>query len=147
MSVPKIIIHADVLLDHLRPHEQRKPSVLRVAMGKFFCYTTVFQAIELFSVAKDPEEIQLLDDSMSAMKILGLNPKNAKVYGSLLSARGKKNPLEILTAGLCLESRLPILTARRTMRNIPGVVVVPPALVRSHNSGHEILRALTKAKV
>jgi predicted nucleic acid-binding protein len=144
VSVPKIVVHADILLDHIRPHDRAKPSVLRIAMSKFFCYTTVFQAIELFAGAHHPNEIQLLDDVMSAMKILGLNPKNAKSYGALMAAHRRMESLEVLTAGLCLESRLPILSARKSMGRIPGVIVVPPALVRSQRSGHEILRALTK---
>jgi predicted nucleic acid-binding protein len=143
LSVPKIVIHADVLLDHITPHDRAMPSVLRLAMGKFFCYTTVFQAIELFAGARNADEVQLLDDVMSAMKILGLNPKNAKSYGALMASHRKVQSLEVLTAGLCMESRLPILSARKTLRRIPGVVVVPPALVRSQQSGHEIMRALT----
>ena len=85
MSVSKIVVHTDVFLSHLSG--DRSPSLLRVAMGRFFCYTTVFQAIELFSLARSENEVRLVEDSMAAMKLLGLNPKNARTYGALLAAR------------------------------------------------------------
>ncbi len=78
MSVPKIVVHTDVFLGHLVA--VRQPSVLRQAMGKFFCYATVFHAIELFSLARSKQEEKAIEDAMSAVKVLGLNPKNARAY-------------------------------------------------------------------
>ena len=81
-------------------------------MNNFFCYTTVFNAIEAFSVARSKKEIQAVDDAMSAMKVLGLNAKSAKVIGNLFSGNGskKQRDLRVLIAGVCRESKLPILT-------------------------------------
>ncbi len=140
MSVPKIVVHTDVFLDHL--WGTRHPSVLRQAMSKFFCYTTVYQAIELFSLAKTEEEVKAIEDSMAAMKLMGLNPKNARKYGELISSNRKTNWWNILVAGLCLESRLPILTDRKKdFGGIKGLVIVPTKLIESGKSGEEFLRA------
>ena len=110
MSAPKIVIHTDVFLEHLSG--SRHPSVLRQAMGKFFCYATVFQAIELFSLAESEKECRAIEDSMAAMKVMGLNPKQAQKYGALLTSSKHLDTLNVLIAGLCLESKLPILTDR-----------------------------------
>jgi predicted nucleic acid-binding protein len=142
LSVPKIVVHTDVFRQHLSSEHGPQPSVLRVAMGKFFCYTTVFQAMELFAGVSTPREEKAVEDAMAAMKILGVNPKSARTYGGLLAKNHSRAVLDILTAGLCIESRLPLLTDRKgDFRNIAGLVIVPTRAVRTHTPGHEILRA------
>lgn len=139
MSVAKILVHTDVVLDHLSG--TRRPSVLRLAMSKFFCYTTVFQAIELFSLARSDEEAAAVENAMAAMKVLGLNPKAAQRYGKLVAANARRERWHVLIAGLCIESRLPILTDRRSdFAGIEGVTIVPTHLLRSERSGEAILR-------
>jgi predicted nucleic acid-binding protein len=141
LSAPKIVIHTDVFLEHLRG--RRHPSVLRQAMNKFFCYATVFQAIELFSLAESEREYRAIEDSMAAMKLMGLNPKQARKYGALLTSSKRLDTLNVLIAGLCLESKLPILTDRRQdFRGVKGLVVVPTRLVSKSESGAEILKAV-----
>ncbi len=140
VSIPKIVVDSDVLGSHLSGVQQ--PSVLREAMGKFFCYTTVFQAIELFSLARTEKEKRAVEDSMAAMKVLGLNAKNAALYGSLMGSHRTKNRLAVLIGGLCIESRLPLLTDRKQMfKGIAGVQCVSTQLVRRYETGEEILLA------
>ena len=140
MTVPRIVVHADVVLQHLGG--ARSPSVLRQAMGKFFCYVTVFDAIRLFSLAKSERERKAIEDSMATMKIMGLNPKRARMYGRLLASSRPAKTLNVLVAGLCLESMLPILTDRaEDFGGIRGLLVVPTMLVPEFESGQEILRA------
>ena len=112
-------------------------------MGKFFCYTTVFQAIELFSLAESEKESRAIEDSMAAMKVMGLNPKQAQKYGTLLTSASRLDTLNVLIAGLCLESKLPILTDRKAdFKGVKGLVVVPTKLISMYESGHEVLNAL-----
>lgn len=91
-----------------------KPSVLRQAMSGFFCYTTVFNAIELFSLCQTQRERLVVEHVMYSMKVLGLNGKSAKNLGEVFRRAGSKGMREheALIAGVCLESRLPLLTAR-----------------------------------
>jgi predicted nucleic acid-binding protein len=141
MSVPKIVVHTDVLLDHLRT--AKSPSVLRQAMGKFFCYTTVFQAIELFALARTEQEAALIEDAMCALKVLGLSARNARRYAALMATRVRNDRWNMLVAGLCLESRLPILTDRRSdFGRVKGLTIVPTGLVARYGSGQEILKAV-----
>ncbi len=106
----KIVVDTDLILDHLVHREGA--SLLRRVMNVVFCYTTVFNAIEAFSAARSDKEIQAVDDAMSAMKVLGLNAKSAKVIGRMFSDRRSKKhgDLSALIAGVCMESKLPILT-------------------------------------
>jgi len=140
VSIPKIVVDSDVLGDHLIGVQQ--PSILREVMGKFFCYTTVFQAIELFSLARTEKEKHAVEDSMAAMKILGLNAKNAGLYGTLMSSNRTRERFAVLIAGLCVESKLPLLTDRKRMyKGVAGLQCVSTRLVRRYTTGEEILRA------
>jgi predicted nucleic acid-binding protein len=114
--------------------------VLRQALNKFFCYATVFQAIELFSLARSETEAHAVEDSMASVKILGLNPKNARKYGELLGHRKRPGLMAVLVAGLCKEGRLPLLTDRKKeFKSFPGLLVVSPRLVEKYDTGAEIL--------
>lgn len=141
MNTPKIVVHTDVFVEHLCG--SRHPSVLRQTMSKFFCYTTVFQAIELFSLVKSEKEHKAIEDSMAAMKIMGLNPKQARKYGELLASSKRVETLNVLIAGLCRESKLPLLTDRKQdFKGIKGLVVIPTRLISRFESGEEILSAV-----
>jgi predicted nucleic acid-binding protein len=138
LSVAKIVVNTDVVLDHL--HGKRSPSVLREAMGMFFCYTTVFNAIELFSMARSEAELGAVEGAMAAMKVLGLNARSAKRYGALLVDVRNADRWNALIAGLCLESRLPLLTDRKKeFAAFRGLVIVPTRLIKSGTPAQEIL--------
>ena len=111
MRQAKLVVHTDIILDHLTTATD-KASVLRRTMERYFCYTTVFNAIELFSLARTSSEREAVSRSLGAMKILGLNAKRAPEYGALLAGRPGLPYIKALVAGLCIESRLPLLSFR-----------------------------------
>jgi predicted nucleic acid-binding protein len=128
VTVTKAVIHTDVLVDHLC--SDKSPSTLRLALQRFFCYTTVFQAIELFSLGRTDIEMDAINDAMSAMKVLGLNAKNARRYGELVRDNSGKDRWTLMIAGLCLESRLPIITGKvGHFQGIRGLTVIPASEV------------------
>jgi predicted nucleic acid-binding protein len=139
VSDQKIVVDTDVLLEHLVHREGA--SFLRNAMNTCFCYTTVFNAIEAFSFARSEEEIQAVDDAMSAMKVLGLNAKSAKAVGKIFSNINQKKArvLPVLIAGVCRESKLPIVTMNpkrfsgvKQLKVIPAeklIVYLPPKVL------------------
>ena len=125
MRARKIVVGTDILLDHLR--RRRRPSVLRVAMRSYFCYTTVFSAIELFVLARNATERKAVRDSMAAMKLLGMNPKNAPLHAALFRSHRSRRTLDLLNAGLCLETGLPLLTGRtEAFKGIRGLTLLAP---------------------
>ncbi|MBI3195694.1 MAG: hypothetical protein HYZ34_14690 [Ignavibacteriae bacterium] len=125
MKVQKLVLHTDIILEHLISNSI-EVSVMRLVMQKYFCYTTVFNAIEVFSIAKTATERTAAEDAMSVLKILGLNAKSAPNYAPLFNGKNlrRMNPL---VAGLCLESKLPILTRQLSeFRKVHGLTVITP---------------------
>ena len=125
-TVAKVIVHTDIFIDYLQ-HRGDSSHVLRRAMGKYFCYTTVFNAIELFSLASTNQEREAIERSLSAMKILGLNAKHSKQYGERL-ASGKQLPrMNGLIACMAVETKLPVLTGMpREFKGMKEVVILLP---------------------
>jgi hypothetical protein len=78
LSVPKIVVDTDLFVAQLTQTDS--PSVLRKAMAKFFCYTTIFQAIELFAMTKSPREAEAAERAMAAVKLLGVNARGAQKH-------------------------------------------------------------------
>ena len=136
MSTPRLVVDADVILEHLR--STGGPSVLRRAAAAVFCYTTVFHAVEVFAEMRTPRQREAAADAMAAMKILGMNPKNAPRYADLIIRHPRLRSVDLLAAGLCLDGGMPLLTGRPgNFRNIRGLVVVPASRV---GGGGDILR-------
>ena len=117
--------------------------MLRKAESLFFCYTTVFNVIELFSICTSEKEIEAAESSMHALKILGLNGKSGKRIGLARRSVRTVRDLDLLIAGLCLESKLPLLTGRpKRYAGLAGLRVVPSLAVKKWDTAEEILRAV-----
>ncbi len=102
----KIVVDSSIIADHLITEQNE--SILRGLSKEYFCYTTVFNAIELFAVSKSLKETQSIEDALSAMKVLGINSKSAKNIAAVVSSTTRD--FSALIAGVCIESKLPILT-------------------------------------
>jgi predicted nucleic acid-binding protein len=140
LSLQKVVVHTDVLVEYMLCRKN-EISLLRRVMGVFFCYTTVFHAIHLFSLAASEAERVEVERTLSAMKILGLNPKNARLYGDLFRRRRRTPPANLLIAGVCLESKLPLLTGRHgDFRDIEGLIVIPANVLSGLRDAGEMTR-------
>jgi len=139
VRVSKVVVGADLLEEHVRG--RRAPSVLRVAMGRFLCYTTVFSVIEAFARAADGRERLAMMDTVGALKVLGLNAKNALRYAGLFRRHPSVGSLDLLVAGLCCESRLPLLTRKvAAFRRIQGLEVLRPEDIMGARRGATLAR-------
>lgn len=107
MTRTKIVVDTSVIVEHLTTVRER--SYLRELSARMFCYTTVFNAIELFAAAGSPKEKQAVQDAMDALKVLGINPKSAKNIGTVISST-RTTDMTALIAAVCLESKLPLAT-------------------------------------
>jgi predicted nucleic acid-binding protein len=107
----KIIVDTDVITDYLS-HAGRDVPLLRRVMMKSLCYTTVFNAIELFAMAKTSRHVRYVEDVLSAMKILGLNARNAESIGGLMRKHPECSRSDLFLSSICIESKLPLLTLR-----------------------------------
>lgn len=144
----KVVIGSDILLEHLTQQYDSagEGSVLRRAMSLFFCYTTVFNAIELFALARTEAETQAVENVMQAMKILGLNGKSAKNVGPYIAQARRHHyhshgDMNALIAGLCTESRLPILTRQpKKFKGLGPLRVIPADSFKKYGSAEEIVQ-------
>ena len=117
--------------------------MLRKAESLFFCYTTVFNVIEAFSLCRSEEEIEAVESSMHALKILGLNGKSGKNLGLVRAENRTVRDLDLLIAGLCMESKLPLLTGRpKRYTRVKGLRMIPSLAVKKWDTVEEILRAV-----
>jgi len=110
----KVVLGTDVFAAHLAA-PGTEFTALRSALSEYFCYTTVFNAVELFASARTKKETRRVEDVLSAVKILGMNGRNAKKFASLEGFRRASVPLETMIAGICIEAGLPLMTRRRDL--------------------------------
>ena len=124
IAVRKLVVDTDLILGHLIGGES--PSPLRRIMREYFCYTTAFNAVEAFSIARSEREVRAVEAAMSALKILGLSSKSAKSYGRLFARAPRTGgTIPLFIAGLCIESGLPIATMNpKRFSGIKGLRVV-----------------------
>ena len=121
----KVVVDTDLLLEHVLRPASGGPSRLRRLMSQAFCYTTVFNAVEAFGLCRTKQERRAVEETMSAMKILGLNAKTGKAIGAMTARRGRPADVPVLVAGLCRESRLPLVTGRPDRyRGMKGLEVI-----------------------
>jgi predicted nucleic acid-binding protein len=131
MSPRKVVLDTDILVDHLtleRSSSVARRSAMRTAMRDFFCYTTVFNAIELFELCETPRQIDAAESALSALKILGMNGKSGKSLGAVFRLARKRGlrDFDTLIAGVCVESRLPLLTGRpEKYRGVRSLKIIP----------------------
>jgi predicted nucleic acid-binding protein len=139
-ATPKVIIDTGIIVEHLMGTVS--PSVLRRALSKMLCYTTVVQAAELFAMAGSERERGAVQDALAPLKILGLNARSAPHLGSLMRSSGIADRTIALIAVMSLESRLPILTGRAgEFSGVRGLCCVSPRLITTRATGREILQA------
>ncbi|HTP13227.1 MAG TPA: hypothetical protein VMM37_06335 [Bacteroidota bacterium] len=103
-------------------------------MAEYFCYTTVFNATELFALCRSQKERTVVEHVMYSMKVLGLNGKSAKNLGELFrwTTEHGTGEHEALIAGVCVESRLPLLTGHpERYRGIRSLRVLNPGNLRT----------------
>jgi len=81
-------------------------------MKEYFCYTTVFNAIGLFSLCRRKNELETVERVLSSLKLLGMNGRSAKNLGPLLATaqKNRMRDFDALIAGVSIESRLSLLT-------------------------------------
>ncbi len=125
-SVKKVIVDTDLIVEHVMGSVEGGPSRLRRIMSQAFCYTTVFNAIEAFSLCRSDIERRAIEDAMSALKILGVNARSSKAIGRSAEDRNAPVDLQVLVAGVCRESRLPLVTGRpEKYRSMKGLELLP----------------------
>ena len=143
----KIVIDTDIILAHLA--QTRGVSMLRKAMNMFFCYTTFFNAMELFSIARTKKEVEAVEQALQAMKILGVNPKSSKTMAVHLAAARKRGKTTIGTfvGAVCIASGLPVLTMHPDrFTHVKGITILSGSEFSRTTSEKKLFKKKTKIK-
>jgi predicted nucleic acid-binding protein len=126
VKVVKAVLDTGLFEKHLRTAPGRA-TALRGALRAWFCYTTVFNAMELFGKARTARERRAVEDALSAVRILGMNGRNAGRFARIAGPGGGRIDASALVAGICIEAHLPLVTDRpgeyRRFRNLRTVPV------------------------
>ena len=104
----EFLLDTDIIIDFLTVNDNKKMTVLEIAMSKGICFTTVLNASELFFAVKDETEKEKVKKVISSLKVLGVNAryslnisdffnKVATVRDAILCSIAKNNGLPILT--------------------------------------------------
>lgn len=111
MKPGRAVLDTGLFAAHLAAVPGRR-TALRDALRTWFCYTTVFNAMELFAAARSARERRAVEDVLSAVKILGMNGRNAGKFAKIAPAGPRGIDPAALIAGICIEARLPLVTDR-----------------------------------
>ncbi len=135
----KMVLDTDIFAAHLVAGRSEF-TALRSALSEYFCYTTVFNAVQLFATARNAREHRKVEDVLSTVKILGMNGRNAKKFATLEGFGRPSVPMESMIAGICIEARLPLMTTRRgaygKFRNLKVVHASRPGRKRGRTATH-----------
>ncbi len=119
----EFLIETDILLEHLMWNKKGQ-STLETIMQKGVCYTTVFNASEIYFNVHNEEERKAVDGLFMALKVLGLNGR----YGLFVDEYSKKVNT-VRDALMCVASklnRLSIVTFQKEKYSKSGIIVINP---------------------
>lgn len=128
METTRLVIDTDVVIDHLR----KKTGVLNHVLANYTCALTAINLYELRSVPfLSDRQRQTLEDVLKITDILPFNKPSAEqaaeVWNTLRAQGQLIGGQDVQIAGVCLASRLPILTRNTShFKRVPNLVVLTP---------------------
>lgn len=107
----QFLIETDVLREYL----VSRNSLLRSALSQGVCYTTMYNALEIFRLAKSEAEREVVKNMLSVVRVLGFNYRYAEQFASIITDIEEKSKTDItereaLIIGMAKTSKLVILT-------------------------------------
>lgn len=105
------LIETDVLREYL----VTKNSLLRAALSEGVCYTTMYNALEIFRLAKNEGEKEVVKNMLSVVRVLGFNYRYAEQFALIIKEIEEQSKTDItereaLIIGMAKTSKLTILT-------------------------------------
>ena len=127
----QFLIETDVLREYLVSHS----SLLRSALREGVCYTTMYNALEIFRLAKSEAEREVVKNMLSVVRVLGFNYRYAEQFALIIKEIEGQSDTDItereaLIIGMAKTSKLTILTREYFDRytSLHGVDVASEAL-------------------
>src|SRR6188768_3880400 len=127
----QFLIETDVLREYLVSSN----SLLRTALSEGVCYTTMYNALEIFRLAKSEGEREIVKNMLSVVRVLGFNYRYAEQFALIIKEIEQKSGTDItqretLIIGMAKTSKLTILTREYYERyqSLQGVDVAREAV-------------------
>jgi len=110
----QFLIETDVLSEYLIA-AKGKETLLRKALAKGVCYTTMYNALELFRAAKTKQESDAILQMLMVVRVLGFNARYAQSFSEAATEIEKKTGIslsnrEAMMIGMAKISKLSIIT-------------------------------------
>jgi hypothetical protein len=107
----QFLIETDVLREYL----VSRNSLLRSALSEGVCYTTMYNALEIFRLAKNEAEREVIKSMLSIVRVLGFNYRYAEQFALIIKEIEDQSSTDIteretLIIGMAKTSKLTILT-------------------------------------
>ncbi len=107
----QFLIETDVLREYL----VTKNSLLRTALSEGVCYTTMYNALEIFRLARNEGEKEVVKNMLSVVRVLGFNYRYAEQFAQIIREIEEESKTDItereaLIIGMAKTSKLTILT-------------------------------------
>ena len=110
----QFLIETDVLREYLIAGKG-KETLLRKALSKGVCYTTMYNALELFRAAKTKEDSDAILQMLMVVRVLGFNARYAQNFSAATAEIEKQTGLSVtlresMMIGMAKISKLSIVT-------------------------------------
>ncbi len=106
----QFLIETDILTDYLH-HSGAETSVLRKALARGVCYTTMLNAFEVFRSATSKDEERVILQMLTAVRVLGFNARTAQPFALLArEATIELSDRDAIILGMAQASKLVVLT-------------------------------------
>jgi hypothetical protein len=122
---PQYLIETDVLREYLL-HKGPEPSLLRQALSRGSCYTTMLNAMEVFAEMQTESGRTAATNMFMAVRVLGFSARFAEAFADLATEHSGLSQREMLVLGMALVSKLTVLSVEHFDR-YTALDVVPVA--------------------
>lgn len=131
----QFLVETDILREYL----VSKDSILRAALSEGVCYTTMYNALEIFRLAQNETERDVVKQLVSVVRVLGFNFRYAEQFAPIVQSIEQQSNTELtqreaLIIGVAKTSKLIILTREFYERytSLHGVEVVENPMAVPH---------------
>jgi hypothetical protein len=142
MPISQLLIETDVLAEFLiaptTSSTDSATSLVRSALQRYVCYTTMLNALELFRAATTAVQREAVLSMLYLVRVLGFNARYADSFATLMhtaeqTAKLKISDREAMIIGMAEASKLAILTKVHAARYakigiVPVLSELPPIL-------------------
>ncbi len=122
----ELFIETDIILDFLNNNNNR-PSALELAMSGYNCFTSMYNASELYFGCVNENETEFVTSVLRAVKVIGFNSRYSMLIPRFREAESVR---DAMICTVCYHNKLPILTSNVEKYKFSGIKIFHPDDIR-----------------